>query len=158
MKSPLHFILGLLFSIALIAPAPASDYTVTAANVVASSSASISRGTAGASITAGQVLAINASNQLVLADANGASPLMNVAGIALNSASSGQPVLYVTADAAFAPGFTVAANAIVILSATPGGLAPAADNATGYYLTVVGVGIGSNKLKLDFHASGVATP
>lgn len=151
-----------LFLVALLALpslAPAADYTVTATSVIASASATLSRGTAGAAITAGQSVAIDTDHSIKLYDANSGTATLRVfAGIACNGASTGQPVTYCTADSAFTPGFTVAAGAIVIGSATAGGLCPAADLASGSYLTIVGVGIGSNRIKLNPLAAGVATP
>jgi len=149
-----------LLALALFAPIAvrATDYSVTATSVLASSSASSTKGTAGTTITAGQSLAKAADNTLVLFDANGSAPANVFVGIALNGGATGQPIFYVTADPAFTPGFTVAAGAIVIGSSTAGGLCPAADLATGHYLTIVGVGIGSNKIKMSTLAAGVATP
>lgn len=135
------------------------DYSVTATSVVPSSGATIARGTAGATITAGQSVSIDSNSAIQLYDANsGTSSTRTFAGIALTGAASGQPILYCTADPSFTPGFTVAAGAIVIGSATAGGLCPAADLATGHYLTVVGVGIGSNKIKFSALAASVITP
>lgn len=159
MKSLLRFLaVSTLAILASGSPLLAADYTVTAASVVASSDATTSRGTAGATITAGMSLAKNSGGALVGFDANGTAPLYTFVGIALNGGASGQPIFYATADPSFTPGFTIAAGAIVVGSATAGLLCPAADLATGHYLTVLGVGIGSNKIKLSPLAAGVVTP
>ena len=149
-----------LFLLALFLPFSllAADYSVTSTSVIASDDAVIRRKTAGASITAGQAVYVKADGTLGLYDANAASPAYTFAGIALNSASSGQLVLYAESDPEFTPGFTVAAGAIVIGSSTAGGLCPASDLATGHYLTIVGIGIGSNKIDLSPQAAGVVTP
>jgi len=158
-RSLLSFALVLVIGLGFTAPpARATDYSVTATSVLASSSATTSRGTAGTSITAGQSLAKAADGTLVLFDANAAAPANVFLGISLSGGATGQPIFYVTADTSFTPGFTVAAGAIVIGSSTAGGLCPAADLATGHYLTIVGVGIGSNKIKMSPVAAGVATP
>lgn len=154
MKPFLSLALFALLSVASLA----ADYTVTVNSVLPSSQAVIRRKIAGATITTGKSLAVKADGTLDLYDANGAAPLNVFKGIALNSAVTGQPVIYVESDPEFTPGFTVAANAIVIGSATAGGLAPAADLATGHYLTIVGLGIGSNKIDLNPVSSGVVTP
>lgn len=135
-----------------------ANYSVTAASVLQSVNASIKRGTAGAAITAGMSLAKDSSGNLVAFDANGVSPLNKFVGIAIAGAASGQQVLYTDDDPSFTPGFALAANAIVIGSATPGLMAPAADLATGDYLSIIGVGIGSNKMLISPLASSVATP
>lgn len=154
MKTPL----ALLLLLASMFAAFAADYSVTTSSVVASEEAVIRRKAAGAAITVGQAVHVKADGTLGLYDANGTAPANVFAGIALNSAATGQPVLYAESDPEFTPGFTVAANAIVIGSATAGGLCPATDLATGHYLTIVGVGIGSNKIDLNPIKSGVVTP
>lgn len=157
-----HFAFFLAALAALVLPFSAlraADYSVTTSSVLPSSSAKrVTQYKAGTAIAAGDAVYLSASNTWLLADANGTTPSFQVAGIAENSAASGQIVSVVTEDDNFTPGFTVAANAIVILSATPGKLAPAADLATGHYLGIVGVGVGSNKIKLLFKRSDVVTP
>ena len=75
-----------------------ADITITPGLVIPSSTATISQGVAGATITAGQVLYIDTanSNVLKLADTDASSLASTVAGIALCGASSGQIVRYVT--------------------------------------------------------------
>jgi len=150
-----------LLAIVLIgaASARAVDYSVTSSSVIPSSDATISRGTAGAAITAGQAVCKDTDGTIKLCDSNASGNLHIFAGIAVNSASVGQPVLYCNADpTGFTPGFTVAAGAVVIVSAVAGNLCPVADLTTGDYLVVVGVGIGSNKIILQPLSTGVATP
>lgn len=161
MKTPLR-LLSLVFAFAFALPlvGRAADYTVTAASVVPSTDASLARGTAGTTITAGMALAKDSNSLLQPYDANsGTAQLRVLVGIACGGAASGQPVVYCTQDlTGFTPGFSVAAGVIVIGSATPGLLCPSGDLATGHYLTIVGVGIGSNKIKFSTLAAGVATP
>jgi hypothetical protein len=134
-----------------------SDPVVVSASVLASSNADIRRGTAGAAITAGQTLYKDTADGLMkLYDANGAAPLNVYAGIALHSSAIGQPIAFVYSDPSFTPGFTVAAGATLIGSATPGGIAPVADAAATWFVTILGIGIGSNKIKLSPVVSGVA--
>lgn len=136
-----------------------ADITITAASIVASSSASKTIGTAGATLTAGQVVYLDTStNTYKLADANLSAAAAKVGGITLDGASSGQPVSIVTSDPGLTLGGTVAAGAVVVLSATAGGIAPVADLATGMYATVLGIGIGSNKINFKPLAAGVAVP
>jgi hypothetical protein len=137
-----------------------ADYSVTAANVLASANAQKKTGTAGATITAGQSLYIDTadSNKLKLYDANAASPANVMAGIALHASLAGQPITYVISDPAFTPGFAITAGATVIGSATPGGLCPDADKVTGWYVNEVGHGISTTQIKMAIVASGVAVP
>lgn len=128
-------------------PAMATDVSITASNVVPSANAVIRFGTAGATITAGQLIYQDTADtdaagqgKAKLSDANAAAALRVVDGIAINSASAGQIVAFVTYDPALqiaASGLT--ANTILISSATAGGIAPSADLTTGWYLTVVAV-------------------
>lgn len=137
-----------------------SDIAITAANVIPSASAQYrGRVIAGVALTAGQVVYQDTDKSIKLADANAATPAFIVYGIAANAAGVGQPVDVISYDPALAIGGTVAANATVILSATPGGIAPDADCTTGWRKTILGVGIGSNKILFNPSAlaSGVAS-
>lgn len=133
-----------------------ADFTVTPGSVLASSQAQVADGIAGASITAGQTLAQDVDGTMKLHDANAASPLNTLKGIALHASLTGQPIKYVKSDPAFTPGFTIAAGDSVIASANPGMLCPDADKQTGWFVTDVGIGIGGNKMKMQIVASGVA--
>jgi hypothetical protein len=134
-----------------------ADLSITAANVIASSNKTVIRGTAGATITAGMPLYLDSTDgKYKPADANGANDATRVRGIAAHGASDGQPIELVAEDPSFTPGCTVAAGDVLIVSATAGGVAPAADAAQGWFVTVLGVGIGSNKIALKLSAAGVA--
>ena len=63
---------------------------------------------------------------------------------------------YATSDAQFTPGYTVDVGEVVIASGTPGKSCPAADAESGWFVTVLGVGIGSNKINLLPVAAGAA--
>jgi hypothetical protein len=124
-----------------------ADISLTASAVVPSSAAVIRKATAGATITAGQLLYLDTADldaqgigKAKLSDANGAAALRVVDGIAVNGASAGQPVEYVTYDPALAVAASdLTANQVWISSATPGGIAPVADLTTGWYLTAIAV-------------------
>jgi hypothetical protein len=135
-----------------------ADYTVTPSNVIASDKSKRVEGVAGVAITAGQVLYLDpADKTLKLYKANGVAPISTLVGIALHGALVGQPLEYVTVDPAFQPGFTVLAGDSVIGSGViAGNLCPDADKASGWFVTQIGVGIGSNKIKMQINASGVA--
>jgi hypothetical protein len=80
----------------------------------------------------------SASNTLKLADSDSATAgVRNCVGIALNGASSGQPVEYVIEDPAFTPGGTLVVGEIYVLSDTAGGIMPISDLEAGDYPTVL---------------------
>jgi hypothetical protein len=102
------------------------------------------------------------SNKFKLADANSATEAVRTAyGIALNGASSGQP-LTVQDAGEITIGATVAVGTVYVLSATPGGIAPAApgvtDLVTGMYTSIIGIGKTATVLKLKIFNGGVAVP
>ncbi len=134
-----------------------ADITITPANVITSADAVIERGTAGATITAGQLVYLDTvTSTYKLADANGASPLFVIRGIALHGASSGQPLAICTEDPALVIGATVAVGATYIASATPGGIGVDADGTTGWYKTIVGVGKTVTTVNFKLIAAGAA--
>lgn len=136
-----------------------ADYSVTASSVLASGTGTKVTGTAGATLTAGQSLYADASdsNKLKLADANASLATATLAGIALHGATSGQPITYCTADDDFTHGLSgVAAGDIIILSATAGALAPAADLATGMFPVVAMVAKSSTKAHFRITQGSVA--
>ncbi len=118
----------------------ASDLSITAASVIASSSAQTKVVTAGATITAGQVVYLDSASmtyKLARANALGTS---NAAGIALNGAASGQPVKICMYDPDFTPGVSATEGVHLMLSsATAGAIAPAADLTTGAFPFVFGI-------------------
>lgn len=135
-----------------------SDVVVTAGEVLVDAGTVKASGIAGASITAGQALYLDtATDTWKLADANGAAALNVLGGIALNSASSGQPI-FVATDGTLDPGFTVTVAAVYVLSANAGGIAPVADLAQGWKTSIVGVGITASQLRLKIYNSLVAVP
>lgn len=126
-----------------------ADISVTASSVLKSTNAATSRGIAGSAITAGQTLYIDTadSNKLKPADANGASPLYVVAGIALHAAATGQPIEYQT-DGNLTFNAVLTAGTIYVQSATAGGIAPAADLASGHHVTILGVATSTTNLEM----------
>lgn len=150
MKSPFKFtslfawILPLF--IALAAPvAFAADLSITATSVVPSANAIIRNAVAGAVITAGKmVYKSSTDNKLYLADGDSASAgTRDCVGIAVTTAGIGAPCYFVIEDPALVIGATVTNGTIYVLSATAGGIAPAADLTTGWYATIVAVGTSS---------------
>jgi hypothetical protein len=135
----------------------AADISITAANVVPSSKARLSTQTAGATITAGQVVYLDpVSGTVKLSKANVASPVNSVFGIAATNASANQPVVIITSDPALAIGGTIASGGTVWMSGTnAGGMTSTfADLVTGWTIIVLGVGNGSNAINFNPLAGG----
>ena len=116
--------------------------SITAANVLPSTSAVITYGTAGATITQGQLVYIDTgdSNKIKLADSDASSTASTVAWLALVAASSGQRVYYITSDPSLTLGATLAAGDTLWASPTAGGITKTeADLVAGNYKTTVGI-------------------
>lgn len=138
-----------------------TDISITAANVVAGSGASVEGGIAGETITAGKVVYLDAATTgkwlLADSDAAGAAARGNGRiGIALNGASLNQPI-DVQTEGEVTIGGTMTAGLDYYLSDDPGGICPQADLASGDYVTLVGVATTTAILKLRFTYSGVST-
>lgn len=121
-----------LFTFVLPPVAPAADVSVTAANFQPGAGAKFHTGIAGASVTAGQLIAISPSTgRFVLADANDVS-LCQVIGISAHAAINGQPLAVVWYADNMICGATLSmTDPVYVCSATPGGIAPAADLSVG---------------------------
>lgn len=136
-----------LLSVLAFSVAQAVDISITASAVIPSSQAQMADYTAGATITAGQVVYFDTSTSTVkLADADASAAASLVRGIAVNGASSGQSIKIVTSDPELTIGGTRTVGDVYILSATAGGAAPAADLAQGMYTTVIGVVVSTTKI------------
>lgn len=136
-----------------------ADLVITAANVAKGTGATTADGIAGASITAGQAVYLDSStNTVKLADADTAGATAGVAvGIALHAAASGQPIKYQTGGQ-ITIGATVTVGRVYIVSSNAGGIAPDADALTGWYKTILGVGITTAIIAMGIQVSGVAVP
>lgn len=136
-----------------------ADLSITAANVQPDLNGPFEIRIAGATITAGQTLYEDTSdsNKVKLFDANGSALLRVLFGVAMNGAASGQPVR-VQRGGTYTVGATVAVGTIYVGSATAGGIAPAADLASGWYTNVLGVAVTTTTIKLGIINSGVAVP
>jgi hypothetical protein len=134
-----------------------ADLTITATSVLAGSGSVKVNGTAGASITAGQVVYLDASdNKYKLADNNSATAAVrSPAGIALHASASGQPLTVLTSGP-ITIGATVTAGVAYYLSDTPGGICPVADLLTGEYPVVLGLATSASVIEVDIQEAGVA--
>lgn len=151
------FLVATLLAFTFVVPpiASAADVSVTAANFKPGSGALFHTGICGATVTAGQLIAISPSTgKFVLADGNDVS-LVNVIGIAAHAAIDTQPLAVVYYADDMTPGFTLVMSTMFYgCSSTAGGIAPVADlSAGGIYPHVVIVAISTTKCK--FRAPGL---
>jgi hypothetical protein len=129
--------------------------TITAANVAKGARTNTKSGTAGAAITQGQPVYVDATTSNVFpADADVLTSAA-VVGIALNAASTGQPVTYQTSGP-ITIGATVVTGTAYYASTTAGGICLESDLASGDFATFLGFATSSTVITLDIKASGVA--
>jgi hypothetical protein len=134
-----------------------SDIAITAANVLPGSGAVLQTGTAGETVTQGQALYQKAADsKWYKADCNSATAEVRVAkAFAVTGSTAGQPVVVQTGGQ-ITIGGTVANGITYFLSGTAGGIRPVADNTTGDYPQVVGMGISATVLQIDFRLAAPA--
>lgn len=134
-----------------------ADRSITASQVIPSSNAAIQKGTAGATITAGQPLYKDADTKELHPALNDTLIHATVVGIAANGASDGQPVQYVSRDPALQLGAAagVAEGDLLVLSGTAGGICPLADVVTGDFLCVIGVGNSDGSINCNFEGGAL---
>jgi hypothetical protein len=133
-----------------------ADLSITAGNVIAASTARKKSGTAGATITAGQIVHLSpTTSRYILSDADavGVGDITEVA-IALNGASDGQP-LEVATFGDVTLGSVLTAGTSYYLSPTAGGIAPVADLLTGDNVILLGVAKSATVLAFKPIISGV---
>jgi len=136
-----------------------ADLTVTAASVAPGTDATIEPNyNAGATITAGQTVYLSTTtNTWLLADANLSQAAAVLGGVALNGASSGQPLAVLTRGN-LNPGATAVVGMVYVLSGTAGGIAPVADGVTGWYTSILGIGTTTSNIAVNIQVSNVAKP
>lgn len=133
-----------------------ANLTVTAANVIPGSGAKSISGVIGATVTAGQVAAIDpATGKCVLADSNHATlALRNPKGIFLNGGGDGQPCRIHT-EGPLAFGAILTAGTDYWLSDAAGAIAPRADVGAGETAVLLGIAISTSILDVQIQNSGV---
>ncbi len=134
-----------------------TDLVITATSVVAGVGAVVEHGTAGAAITAGQVVYLDeaTTGKYQLCDTDSATAAARKPrGIALNDAAAGQP-LSIVKSGPVTIGATVAAGVAYYLSGTPGGICPVADVAPGDYPAIIGMGVSTSVLNVNIQAPNV---
>lgn len=137
-----------------------ADISITAASVNASAQATIRREyNFGATITAGQLLYLDANNKWQLMDSNAAATgngLTDMRGVALHGGANNQPAAVVTADPDFTPGGTLVNGLSYYASPNAGALANSADIISGNYPVLAGIAKSTTKMNLTFVASGTS--
>lgn len=132
-----------------------ADLTITVASVAKGTGASTTNGTAGATITAGQVVYLDSATATYkLADTDSATAAVRVpVGIALHAALTGQPLQILTGGL-----ITIGATTVVgvpyYLSGTAGGICPYADVAAGDYPVFLGIGTSVTQIKVVIVEAG----
>lgn len=137
---------------------PMADQTIVAANVAASNTAEIRREyPAGATMTQGQLVYLDATNRWQLADSDAAATgnlITDLRGITLGAGANGQPMSVVTKDNDFTPGHAVTNGVPYFGSPNAGNISNTAP-ASGNYAVFLGVGKSTTKINLNPTASGV---
>jgi hypothetical protein len=134
-----------------------TDIVITPANVLSGSGAGTEHSTAGATVTAGQlVYRDQATGRCPLADSNSATPAARTPrGFALNGAANGQP-LAIHKEGPITVGGTLVPGVAYYLSDTPGGLCPVADVGAGEYSCLIGIATSATVLDVSIQPSNVA--
>lgn len=132
------------------------DLVITAGNVAWVSGPAPIVVLAGAAFTAGQTGYLDTSvNKFKLADANATAGIINYPSIvALSSGADGVYMLAAQAGTIINIGATIAKATSYFQSATPGGMAPLADVASGWVVVEIGKGITTANLLLTFQQAG----
>jgi hypothetical protein len=135
-----------------------ADLTITPANVgLAETGVYVQVVQVGEGVTQGQTGYKNNEDKYLLADADDTESTAAAKCIFLTAASTDG-----YAVAAFSGPVDVGATLTVgeqyYVSDTAGGIKPAADLATGDYVTLLGIAIATDTLQLDISASGVQVP
>jgi hypothetical protein len=131
-----------------------ADLSVTAANVApvltGSNPTKVAYGTAGATITQGQSVYLDATTNLwglAKADTLVHSGSGGV-GIALTSASANQPIAVAVGGDITCGGTSGVGTTYAVSAATAGAIAPIADPGAAAFITVIGVGISATVIRM----------
>ncbi len=137
----------------------ANEISINPVLVIKGSNAATKNGISSDTITAGQVLTLDSSDELERASANSTAIDAAVAGIALHGSTAGQPIEYQTAGNITIGGTVVVGEIYLLSSAVVGGIAPEADVATpDDYVSVVGVGTSATVIARQVFNSGAQIP
>lgn len=132
-----------------------ADLSITAANVIPVAGFSLYQGTAGATITAGQVVYLDTTTSTIkLADNDATAATAVVQGIALHAALASQP-LQVIIGGSLGMGAIFTAGVFYYLSATAGGICPVADLVSGKRVSQIGYASTTSNLVVQPINTGV---
>lgn len=140
-----------------------ADISITAASVVLVSGVPMT-GTAGETIAAGKPVYLKdsdgrwwlAQRDGTQEEAGGTGGVNGKLGIALNSASAGQPIDVAGPGCDVTIGGTVAVGEIIRLSGTAGGLNSADAAGSGHFDSVVAIGKSTTRVRVIGHAAEAA--
>lgn len=131
------------------------DLVVVPANVQPGPGSITRNGIAAAAITAGDSVYIDSTGAIDLCSNDLTIVEAASRGIALGDAAVGQHITYAVGGEVDMGAIT-AAGQVYIVGAAPGGIAPEVDAVAGEFVTVLGVGVSANNIKLGILQSGVA--
>lgn len=133
-----------------------ADLTITAASVAPGTDAILQVKIAGSSLTAGNVAYLDpADDKVKLCDVDSATAAARVPwGIVMTSCANNQAVAVQTGGS-ITIGATVAAGIFYHASDVAGGIRPSADVNSGDYPAIIGYGISTTQIRLNFAAAGV---
>lgn len=134
-----------------------ADLVITAASVLPGAGAVTQQGNSGDTITAGQAVYKDSSGNWVRADADSATAAARDAkGIALNGASSGQPITVQTAGEITLNAVLTAGTTYYLSGLAAGGICPLLDVGAGEYFDIIGIAKSTTNMKLVFAYSAVS--
>ncbi len=123
-------------------------------NVQASGATTRFSGTAAVAITSGQPVYFDKPNSVY--KLAGAQIINTCVGVAEGSAQPNQTFFIIGADPNFALGGSINQGNVVVVGNTAGTLDIYDNTAASWYVQVLGVGIGNNRIKLGIVGSNVA--
>lgn len=133
-----------------------ADVSVTATTVapIANSTRLLQDITWGGTVTAGQPVYKDSSGTYQAADANSSATTAKAVGIAMTGGASGQSGV-IAIGGTYTCGFTATAGAWYIVSATAGGIAPVADQTTGWIPCLVGYATTTAIVSIQIISTGI---
>lgn len=131
-----------------------ADLTITAASVIKGSTAVVTDGLSGATLTQGMPVYLDTTYKI--ADANG-TLTYTVAGITLNAGSSGQPIQIQTRGL-ITIGATVTQGTQYYLSRAAGLICLYSDLSSGDYVVSLGMAVSATQIDLLIYNSGITKP
>jgi hypothetical protein len=157
MKRLLAYFYALLLLLLFVVPSQSADLSITAANVTAGTGAVTINGTAKEAVTAGQLMYLDAASGQYKLSANATTGRKTLAGIALNNAAAGQPIVIQTSGQVNLG--SVATTAVIYtVSSNQGGIAPSTDNATGQDIIIFGVAVSASVIQINTFIPGATHP